>query len=235
MAKRPRENTNKHVPKLLKRSERVFKTSEAYMPRWTVLLGTFSCLVLGVGVFSHWILDPPLDWSAYAVALGGFGLGTSLWFGQAPELAIAVGDSGIAVDGYKDGARIPWFKMSSLQIRSGNVVIESQSSSMRFSVEANQEATAYALKEASVRVPDIVDVNPEILKGLPLTKEPQGITREIEGDQVTGLPCAASNQLISIEEDARLCQKCGQLYTKDAAPEQCVTCETSLKGHLLRA
>lgn len=218
-----------------KRRERRFSTSPTFMPIWVGVVGMVGAATLGCGVFGLWILDPPLQWASYLVAAGGFGLGVALWFGQAPESAVTVGDSGIAVEDGREMLRVPWYALRSLRVVAGHVVLEGQSQKVRFLMGANPGATAWALKEAAERVPDVVDVSGDVTEKLPNPDDVKGYEQDIEDDQVTGTRCASSKKLINLEEDARLCPRCGKVYHREGLPEACVHCETKLGGRTLRA
>jgi rubrerythrin len=114
------------------------------------------------------------------------------------------------------------------------MIVEGSRHSLKFSVKANQPATATALKEAAQRVPDILDVDKEIMKSLPDPGK-SGALQDVEDDQVAGTRCAASKKLINLEEDARLCDGCGQVFHKEGVPESCPSCEKNLKSHTLSA
>jgi hypothetical protein len=205
------------------------------MPKTTAIVGFVGAAVLGAGVFGLWILDPPLTWASYLVAGGGFLLGVSLWFGQAPESAVTVGDSGIAVEDGREMQRVQWYRMRSLRVVGSRMVMEGQSGKLKFLLGANPYAAAEALRQAAERLPDIVDVDKSIVESLPKPGEVAGFQQDIDDDQVTGLKCAASDRVIKVEEDARLCAKCGQLYHREAVPERCTHCDTELSGRVLRA
>src|SRR5688572_32086312 len=81
-----------------RRREHRFATSATYIAPAIAAIGLVGSLILGAGVFGLWILDPPLSYGSYLVAIGGLGLGVSLWFGQPAETAVAIGDAGIAVE-----------------------------------------------------------------------------------------------------------------------------------------
>jgi hypothetical protein len=219
----------------LRRRERRFATSPTFMPVWVGLVGSVGSAVLGAGVFGLWILDPALSWASYLVAGGGFGLGVALWFGQPPESAVIVGDSGIGVEGGRETARIPWFELRSLRVIGGTVVAEGASQKLKFLLGANPHATASLLKEAAERVPGVVDIQKSLVESLPEPKEVKGYLQDVTDDQVTGLRCAASDKLITLEEDARFCPKCGQIFHKDGVPTTCTHCETELSGRTLKA
>lgn len=217
-----------------RRRERRFSTSPTFMPLWVGIVGVIGSAVLGAGVFGLWILDPALSWASYLVAGGGFGLGVALWFGQPAESAVIVGDAGIGVEDGRQTTRIPWFELRSLRIIGGNVVAEGPAQKLRFLLGANAQATSLLLKEAAERVPGVVDVSKASVESLPDPKAVKGYAQDVQDDQVTGLRCAASDKVITLEEDARICPKCGQVFHKDGIPTLCTFCETELTGRALK-
>ncbi len=230
-SKRKKKNAKS---KANKRQERRFPTSLAYMPTWVGVVGMLGCFSLGCGVFGLWIIVPAVSFASWLVAAGGLGLGIALWFGQPPETAVSVGDSGIGVESGKDTVRVQWYDLKALRIASDQMLVEGNRQSLKFSVKANQSAVAMALREAAERVPDALDVDREIMKSLP---EPgkSGELKDVEDDQVTGMRCAASKKVINLEEDARLCPTCGQVFHKEGVPERCSSCQTQLKSRTLSA
>ncbi len=226
--KKPTKSVNK-------RRERRFSTSPTFMPLWVAGLGLIGSLVLGSGVFGWWIADPAVPYASYLVAAGGFLLGVALWFGQPPESAVFVGDSGIAVEDGREITRVPWFDVRSIQVVGGKVVVEGPSTTVKFLLGANRNAAALALKEAAVRIPDVVDVDKQVTESLPNPDKVKGFQQDIEDDQVTGVTCAHSKKLITLEEDARICPRCGQIFHKDGLPEACTSCEATLGTRALYA
>ncbi len=204
------------------------------MPVWVAIVGMVGAALLGSGVFGLWILDPPLSLASYLVAAGGFGLGVALWFGQPSESAVMVGDAGIGVEDGRETLRVPWYELRSLRIIGGSVVAEGKSLKLKFLLGANRDATAWALKEAAERVPNVIDVSKDIAATLPDPKKVKGYDQNVKDDQVTGIRCAASDKIINLEDDARACPKCGQIYHKDGVPERCTSCDTELRGRVLR-
>lgn len=218
-----------------KRRERRFSTSATFLPLWVGVVGIAGCLLLGMGVFGTWILDPAPSYASYLVAAGGFGLGVALWFSQPKESAVFVGDAGIAIDDGRQTLRVAWYAMRSLRIENGFVLVEGPGHSLKFLLGANQKATAHALREAALRVPDVVDADKNIMETLPEPSDNEEQLKGVEDDQVTGSRCATSNKLISMEEDARICPRCGQVFHKESVPEACPSCEAALKGKTLLA
>lgn len=231
-AKRRKGQGNKAASQ--KPKERRFSTSTTYIAPWIAGVGMLGALVLGAGVFGLWIVDPAISWASYLVAAGGLGLGIALWFGQPSESAVAVGDAGIAVEDGRDVVRVPWCDMESLSIVGTSMVARGASATARFSLGANQKAAAWALKEAAERMPDVVDVEKAATEKLPKPSEDSGLVQDVEDAQVAGAHCAASDEPIKLEEEARLCPRCGQVYHESSVPDECVTCEAELKGRTLR-
>src|SRR5690606_40555471 len=99
---------------------------------------------------------------------------------------------------------------------------------------ANLHAAAQVLKEASLRVPDVVGVPREITEKLPKPGEVKGYEQDVD-DQVTGARCAASDKIIRLEQDARICPNCGQVFHKKGVPDACTHCKAELRGRTLRA
>ena len=85
-------------------------------------------------------------------------------------------------------------------------------------------ATAIAFAQEGARIVDAVVVasggSGDIIPVLELVA--------LEGVQVAGRHCAATEKTIAFERDARLCPNCAQVYLKDNVPKTCVTCERDL-------
>jgi len=218
-----------------KRKQRRFSTSSTFMPGWVALVGMASCLVLGSGVFGLWMADPAVYWASYLVTAGGVGLGIALWFGQPPEVAVAVGDAGVAVEGGRQTARLNWYEVRAIRTRGGHLLVEGDQSRLKFLIGANLGASALLLKEAAERIPDVLDIDPRVTKTLPDPTTVRGLLQDVQDDQVAGARCAASETLIHLEEDARVCPRCGQLYDKNHVPQACVSCDTALGENTLFA
>ena len=205
------------------------------MPAWGATIGMIGCLLLGSGVFGLWIADPKITWASYLLAGGGLGLGISLWFGQPPEVSVAVGDSGIAVETGRQTERVHWFELKSIRAKNGLLFVEGREQTLRFSIGANSSAVAMIFKEAAERTPDVMDIDAALLKSLPDVEKVRGLRADIEDDQVAGMHCAASDTLIQLQEEARLCPRCGQVYHRAHIPERCIFCEESLRNKTLLA
>lgn len=221
--------------KSAKPRERRFAVNTTYIAPWVGIAGMVGALVLGAGVFGLWIKDPALSYASYLVAVGGLGLGVALWFAQPSLTAVCVGDGGLALENGKEVDRLAWCDMESLRVDGDKLVARGAASSLSFSMKAHPQAAAWTLKEAVTRLPSIVDVPGSVTEKLPAPSPSAGSEHEILDTQVAGRRCAASKKVISFEDDARLCPKCGQVYHKDHVPSACATCEEPLAGRTLRA
>lgn len=216
------------------RKERTFLTSQTFMKPGVFWLGMAGALALGAGVYSQWLMDEPLSFASYIVAAGGFLLGAALWLAQADEVAVRIGDAGVFIDQGREGLRVHWFEMKRISLRGDRVSIETTGRELSFSRGANEAALAWLLKEASERLPQLIDVPKSLTESLPKPSE-EGASHERVEDQVSGRNCAHSGQAITLEEDARVCPNCGQIYHKSHIPSRCLHCDTELSGKTLRA
>jgi hypothetical protein len=220
---------------LKRRVERRFAVNTTYVAPWVAIAGMLGALVLGAGVFGLWIKDPALSYASYLVAVGGLGLGVALWFAQPSLSAVCVGDGGLALENGKDVDRLAWCDMQSLRVEGDKLVARGAGVSLSFSMKEHPQAAAWTLKEAVTRLPSVVDVPGSVTEKLPAPSTNAGTEHEILDAQVAGRRCAASKKVISLEDDARLCPKCSQVYHKDHVPSACATCEEPLAGRTLRA
>jgi hypothetical protein len=222
-AKAKKATTAKRV-----RKERRFEPEPTYASRASIGGGMLSALSLGAGVYSQWLSDNPRAIAPYLFAVGAVGLGAALWFGDAGALPVRVGDGGIAIEKGSELARVLWCDIERVSNERGELVVASKELTLRIPVAAHRTAVAWILSEGTKRVPAIMDVKRQSLVGLPDPKDNDGEFVAIEGLQIAGRHCAASNKPISFERDARLCPVCGQVYLKDQVPKKCVTCESEL-------
>jgi hypothetical protein len=218
------------------RQERRFATLSSFIATPIALIGMLGSLLLGAGCFGLWILDPAVTWATYVIAVGGLGLGTALWFSAPEETAVLVGDAGIAVEDGRDIARVHWHNVQSISVRRGVVVVEGKSGKgVSFLLGANPKGSAFAFQEALERIPEAFNVDKHVAEKLPKPDPKAGQLESVSDDQVAGTRCAASDRQILLEEDARACPRCGQIYHKDELPETCVSCSADLKGRVLFA
>jgi hypothetical protein len=210
------------------RKERRFMPEPTYASRVSIAGGMLGALTLGAGVYGQWLRDEPRAIAPYLFGAGAVALAAALWFGDAGALPLRVGDAGIAVEKGTDLTRLAWCDIERVFSERGELVAQGKELTLRIPVAAHRAAVAWILSEGTKRVPAAMDVKRASLVGLPEIKDTDGELVVIEGLQIAGRHCAASDKPISFERDARLCPVCGQVYLKDQVPKKCVTCDNDL-------
>jgi hypothetical protein len=213
-----------------KRRERRFTPEPSRTSYATLGAGMLGAGVLGAGVWAVWVSERQPPWPAgpYLVAAGAVALAAALWLGDIGAGPVRVGDAGIAVERGTDLVRLAWCDIERLSVQGRKLVIRGADVTLTLPMDAHRRAVAWVLSEAAQRLPDIVDVKPSVVDTLPRPHPADAPQLEVPTVQVTGRHCAASDQPISFERDARLCPKCGQVYHRDRVPDTCVTCHAAL-------
>lgn len=231
-------------PRAAVRHERRFLPVRDAKLTASLAVGAVGSVLLGAGVYIQFLR--PAD-NAMAVHLGKtvveladkgsfvVGAGAALLAGVillAPdfETALLVGDGGVGVDtGGSEGVRrLLWCDIDAITLDKGALVVRGEGEPIVIPLSSQPQAAAWALREALERVPEVVKVSHEEQSLVPRADPEAGERRTIEGAQVAGRRCAASDKVISYEPDARLCPRCGEAYHKDSVPEACVTCDAPL-------
>jgi predicted RNA-binding Zn-ribbon protein involved in translation (DUF1610 family) len=141
---------------------------------------------------------------------------------------VRIGDAGIALERGTELTRLAWCDLETVAVASGQLLAKGKNTTFSIPIAAQPKAVAWILTENTRRVPDAMNVKKSDLSGLPEPKDLDGELVAIEGLQVAGRHCAATDKPIAFERDARLCPNCGQVYLKDAVPKKCVSCERDL-------
>lgn len=185
-------------------------------------------LAAGAGVWGQWISETPHSYAMYLFAGGGVALAGALWFGDAGAVPVRVGDAGIALERGTELTRLAWCDLETVEVSGKQLLAKGKSVTFSIPIGAHPKAVAWILAEGTKRVPDAMNVKQSQLSGLPEPRDLDGELVTLEGVQVAGRHCAASDKPISFERDARLCPNCAQVYLKDNVPKKCVTCEREL-------
>lgn len=210
------------------RKERRFSPAQTYSSGAAVAGGMLGALALGAGVWGQWISEVPHGYSPYLFGGGAIALGASLWFGDAGAVPVRIGDAGIALERGTELTRLAWCDLETVEVSGKVLNVKGKNASFSIPVAAQPVAVAWILAEGTRRVPDAMNVKKSDLSGLPEPKDLDGELVLLEGVQVAGRHCAATDKPIAFERDARLCPNCAQVYLKDAVPKKCVTCERDL-------
>jgi hypothetical protein len=185
-------------------------------------------LAAGAGVWGQWISENPHGYAPFLFGGGAVALGAALWFGDAGAVPVRIGDAGIALERGSELTRLAWCDLETIEVVGKQLMARGKNVSFGIPIAAQPKAVAWILAEGTRRVPDVMNVKQSELKTLPEPKDLDGELVPLEGVQVAGRHCAASNKTIAFERDARLCPNCAQVYLKDEVPKKCVTCERDL-------
>ncbi|MEZ4219593.1 MAG: hypothetical protein R3B13_01610 [Polyangiaceae bacterium] len=217
-----------------KRYERRFAADSMQSSKGSALLGAAGALALGAGVYAKWIREQPLDYGTYLVAGGAIVLGAAMWFGDVSGTPVRVGDGGVVVERGSDVVRIMWCDVERIRKVGNNLVVTSEGTNLEIPINAHKLAIAWILKEAAERVPDVLDVKPSAVDGLPEPRDTDGERIVVKDLQIAGRRCRSSDKLITLERDARVCANCGEVYHHQHIPTRCETCESDLGKRALR-
>jgi hypothetical protein len=210
------------------RKERRFSPEQTYSSNGAVAAGMLGALAAGAGVWGQWISETPHSYAPYLFGGGAIALGASLWFGDAGAVPVRVGDAGIALERGTELTRLAWCDLETVEVTGKQLVAKGQSATFTIPMAAHPRAVAWILAEGTKRVPEAMNVKKSNLAGLPEPRDLDGELVLLEGVQVAGRHCAASEKPIAFERDARFCPNCAQVYLKDSVPKKCVTCERDL-------
>jgi hypothetical protein len=212
------------------RKERRFSPEQTYSSGAAVAAGMLGSLAAGAGVWGQWISDTPHSYATYLFAGGAIALAGALWFGDAGAVPIRVGDAGIALERGTELTRLAWCDLETVEVSGKQLIAKGKNVTFSIPIAAHPKGVAWILAEGTKRVPEAMNVKQSQLAGLPEPRDLDGELVTLEGLQVAGRHCAATDKPISFERDARLCPNCAQVYLKDNVPKKCVTCERDLGG-----
>ena len=238
-------------PKATARHERRFLPVRDAKVTTSLVVGAVGSTLLGAGVYIQFLraVDNPLavrlgktvvelaDKGSYVVGAGAALLAGVILLAPDFETALLVGDGGVGVDegGNEGPRRLRWCDIDAITLEGQALVVRGDGQTTSIPLSSQPQAAAWALREALERIPEVVKVGHEDQARVPRADEAAGELRPIEGAQVAGRRCAASDKIISYEPDARLCPRCGEAYHKDHIPADCVTCGSPLGDAIMRA
>ena len=197
------------------------------------VVGMAGAAALGAGVWSRWFMDPAASYAMYLLVPGAAALAGALFWGDQNE-PVRVGDGGIAIERNGEVLRVPWCDIQHVRREGGTLLVASEAQTLRISIGAQPQASAWILAEGARRLPDVIDIKPSAADDLPEPNENAGERLRVEDLQVAGRHCAASQEPIAFERDARLCPKCTQVYHRQHVPDRCTTCQAKLGTRALR-
>jgi hypothetical protein len=220
-----KKRKKKKAPARRELQERRFVPEQTHASRLSATVGMLASLSLGGGVYGQWIREEPYPQAAVFVAVGAAGLAYALWTSSSGLFPVRVSDVGIGLEQSGEVSRVRWCDLEKLRIVGSDLVVSAKADKLRIPVGAQPKAVARIVAEADRRVPAVVDIDDAHRKTLVVVKDNDAPHVPLEGVQLAGLRCAASDTLISFERDARLCPTCGEVYHHAHVPAKCVTCD----------
>jgi hypothetical protein len=210
-----------------KPTERRFVPTITGRAKLVAALGALGAMALGAGVYAQWIRTEPLAFSPWLLAAGAALVALATFVPDPGSMPLRVGPAGIAIErGGDQPDRLAWCDVERIAFE-GDAVVVTGAGAMRVvaGLPHHEGAAAWIVAEGLERVAKRVEVTEEQRARLPKTSEVPGESLTFEPVQVAGRRCKASGKLISFEDDARLCPRCGQVYHREHVPERCVTCD----------
>ncbi|HVY48004.1 MAG TPA: hypothetical protein VHB21_19085 [Minicystis sp.] len=210
------------------RQERRYEPKSPVGVVLSVVAMSLGAVAVGAGTYGQWMRAEALGPHKLAPWLLGGGAALFLLvalFGQRLAKPVRVGDAGLAVENdTNDVERIAWCDVVRALLSKDMIVVQSNGRSIAVPVKAHAAAAARLVAELKARVPDKVEGELE----LPAPDDADGELVKLEPPQIAGQRCKASDRLITFENDARLCGRCGEVYHKDSVPKACLTCGAEL-------
>jgi hypothetical protein len=211
------------------RKERRFVPSKATTSRFGFWAGIVGSLLLGAGVYAVWIRDPAMPYGELLAGSGAAVFVLAMVLGDVRTSPVRIGDAGVALERGMEFTRIPWCDLKRVYVVKGRLVAQAEDgTSLGLPLRVHSVAAAWLLSETVQRVPEAMDVKPSVVDSLPKPDPKDGESVVVTAVQVVGRRCAASDETIQFERDARLCPRCAQVYDRNHVPRKCKTCGADL-------
>jgi hypothetical protein len=193
------------------------------------LIAGIGAALLGAGSYAAWVPDVPMDYAPYLFAAGAAGLIVAALMGDSDSAPLRVGAAGVAIEHGGAPERIAWYEVERVTLEGERVLVEGAGKRLSASRKQHGAAAAWIVKEALERVPKRVTIADDRAAQLLRGADEPGQVLPVEGIQVAGRRCKASQVIISFEQDARLCARCGEVYDKKHVPPRCLTCDAPIE------
>ena len=211
-----------------KRTERRFVPSGGSAALASTLLASGGAIAVGAGVFGQFLRSAgphPMALPLLGGGALGFAVGTLL--GRKVPATIRVGDAGIGVETADGIDRLAWHAVERVVLERGVLTFSGDGRTIAIAVAEQPAAASLALVEARDR---ISGVTASVTDDLPAPAPADGEALTLEPPQLAGLRCRASDRLLSFENEARLCGRCGATYHREEVPVRCACCDARLRA-----
>jgi hypothetical protein len=210
--------------------ERRFTAEPTGRSNIQALVGGLGAAALGAGAYATWMHEAPMNGAPYLFGGGALAVIVSAVMGSADGLPLRVGDAGVGVErGGAEPERIGWFEVEKVSLEGRDrVVVEGAKKRIVAAATHHAQAAGWILKEALARIPKRVSIDADKSGEFMRATGDHATVVAIAPPQVAGRRCKASGTIISFERDARICNRCGEVYERKHAPKKCLTCETPM-------
>lgn len=214
------------------RTERRFEPIAGGRARLAAGVGAVGAALLGAGTYAQWIRETPLEQGALILGAGAVLFGVATWLAGTEPAPLRVGAGGVAREREGgDPERIAWCDVARVVLERGRLVVSAHDGRrVEVPLAEHAQAAAWVVREASARVPATLENAEGTRAAVGAPAGSAGTEVPLAPPQVAGRRCKASGKLVTFESDARVCERCGQVYHRDAVPERCVTCEGAMAG-----
>lgn len=210
-------------------SERRFLSAPTRRTNFSSLLGGLGAATLGAATWSNWVRDTPLEFAPALFAIGTVAVIVSVAMGDPTAAPLRVGDAGVAVErGGTDLYRIGWYEIERVRFENRAITVETSNKRIAVSADTHEGAAGWIVKEALARIPSKVQIPEETAIQLQRGASDHGDVVIAEPPQVAGRHCRASGNVISFEQDAVRCERCGEVYDRKHVPADCLACSAPL-------
>jgi hypothetical protein len=218
--------------------ERRFTAEPTSRTNWLALLGGLGGVTLGAGTFASFLHDPPLPVGNGLLVAGAIATGVSLFVRDSSTAPLRVGALGVGIE--RDSSqpvRVAWCDIERIRWdeRAEVLIVEAGAERIVISEAGHGAALAWVVHEALERIPSRVEMPAERAQSFATRANPhEGEVLQASRPQVAGRRCKASGAIVTFENDAHLCEQCGQVYHREHVPERCLTCDAPLEALALQ-
>jgi hypothetical protein len=211
-------------------SERRFLSEPTPRSNYKALIGGLGAAGLGAATYATLVVDTPLASGPFLFGAGTVAIVVAAVMGDPGGAPIHVGDIGVGVDrGATQLERIAWYEVDKILLEGDDVLVKATDGrKIAASTSHHPAAAGWIVKEGLARIPKRVAIETDRASTIMRGADEGGTIVKAPKVQIAGRRCKASDVIISFEPDARVCERCGEVYDKKHVPEKCLGCEAAM-------
>jgi hypothetical protein len=188
-------------------------------------------VTLGAATYATWLRDAsadPISYAPYLFVVGAALVFAYIVFGQAATGVVVVSEFGVSTS--EGGPRIPWHDIQAVTLDEDGLTINTLADALRVQSASHSTAIRHLLQQAERKLGKRMEVADEDRAALAPWDDAAVTVSVAEPPQVTGMKCRASGRLLSVEQDVRMCARCGVFYHHQTVPTRCKACGKKLRS-----